>query len=415
MVPEILQPIAPIYTWIAHHFLPWGLLAVFVLTLCETIPFVGLVTPGEVIIAAAAFVATGEKVSLLWVFFLALAGSLIGSTIMYLVGHKLGIAGLERFLARYNALRLPRFLQVDPGIVEDLREYFELHGTVTILSARFIYGMKAFVPPVAGAMRMSYPRFLLNHFLGSALYTLALTFVGWFLMSNAKIAADLFSGIGIFGVVLLVALAVFAAIMLKRIAGRRRRRAALKVHARLDRIIGLHQLPSTNDHLKELALTAQVDHGDTLLVIAREQKAGKGQFQRAWSSPPGGLYASLLYWPRRPVADQSELSLLCAETLREVLSELGMPGLSVKAPNDLYAKSGKIAGILLEASGESGWLIIGIGVNVRRPRRRAFEGAAYLCDEPQLAKTSPEDVADALFPVLLDRIRAWDENAPGVD
>ena len=408
MIPEILQPIAPFYSWIAQHFLPGGLLVLFLLTLCESIPFVGLVTPGEVIIAAAAFVATGERVSLLWVFALALAGALVGSTAMYLVGRRLGITGLERLVGRYNALRLPRFLQVDPDIVEDLREYFELHGTVTILSARFIYGMKAFVPPVAGALRMSYPRFLLNLFLGSSLYTLAMTFVGWFLMNNARIAADLFSGAGLFGVILLIGLVVFAAIMLKRISKRRRHRAALRVRAQLDRVIGSHQLPSTNDHLKELIGAGQVDRGDTLLVIAAEQTAGRGQFKRSWSSPPGGLYASLLYWPKRPVADQSELSLLTAEVVREVLTELGMPGLSVKAPNDVYAKSGKLAGILLEASGESGWLLIGIGVNVRRPRRHAFESAAYLCDEPGLARISPEDVADVLFPVLLDRIRAWD-------
>jgi len=167
VVPQILQPIAPIYSWIAQYFLPWGLLVLFALTLAETIPFVGLVTPGEVIIAAAAFVAVGQHVPLWWVFGLALAGSLIGSTAMYLAGHRLGIEGLRRFLIRYDGLSLPRLLHVDPNIVDDLKEYFELHGTVTILSARFIYGMKAFVPPVAGALRMSYPRFLLNLFLAA--------------------------------------------------------------------------------------------------------------------------------------------------------------------------------------------------------------------------------------------------------
>ena len=407
-IPQILQPIAPIYLWIAHYFLPWGLVVLLALTLAETIPFVGLVTPGEVIIAAAAFVATGQGVSLLWVFGLALAGSLIGSTSMYLAGRRLGIEGLRRFLIRYNARRLPRFLRVDPNIVDDLKEYFELHGTVTILSARFIYGMKAFVPPVAGALRMSYPRFLLNLLMGSSLYILILTFIGWFLMSNAALASDLFSGVGIFGVVLLIALAVFVAVMVKQIAERRRRYLLLRERTQLSKVFSFHRLPSTNDHLKELVAAGEVNLGATMLVTAREQKAGRGQFQRSWVSPVGGLYASLLYWPRRPVADQSELSLLSAQVLCEVLTEQGMEGLFVKAPNDLYAQSGKLAGILLEASGEEGWLIIGVGVNVRRPRRRShrFEGAAYLSDE--LSGQTPEDVADVFFPVLLDRIRTWD-------
>ena len=407
-VPQILQPIAPLYLWIAHYFLPWGLILLFVLTLAETIPFVGLVTPGEVIIAAAAFVAVGQGVSLLWVFALALAGSLIGSTAMYLAGRRLGIEGLRRLLTRYNALRLPRFMRVDPNIVDDLEEYFELHGVVTILSARFIYGMKAFVPPVVGALRMPYPRFLLNMFLGSSLYTLVLVFVGWFLMRNATIAAELFSGLGVFGVVLLIALVVFVVIMVKQIADRRRRLMALRARAQLTRVLSFHRLASTNDHLKELITSGQARPGDTLLVIAREQKAGRGQFQRPWASPSGGLYASLLYWPVRPVSEHSELSLLSAQVLCEVLSAEGMPGLFVKAPNDLYAASGKLAGTLLEASGEAGWLIIGIGVNVRHPRHD-FAGAAYLSDT--LKHETPEDVAEALFPVLLERIRAWDTHA----
>jgi len=228
------------------------------------------------------------------------------------------------------------------------------------------------------------------------------------LMRNAALASDLFSGLGVFGIVLLVALAAFAVFMLRRIADHRRRRMTLCERAHLAKVISARKLPSTNDHLKELVASGQAQTGDALLILAHEQKAGRGQFERRWSSPPGGLYASLLYWPARPVAEQSELSLLSAQVLCEVLTSQGMPGLFVKAPNDLYAGKGKLAGTLLEASGQAGWLIIGIGVNVRRPRRHAFEGAAYLSDE--LSGQTPEDVADALFPVLLERIRAWDKN-----
>jgi len=229
-------------------------------------------------------------------------------------------------------------------------------------------------------------------------------------MRNATLAADLFSGMGIFGVVLLIALTVFVVIMVKQIAGRRRRRMVLRERAQLTKVLHFHQLMSTNDYLKELLVTQQADPGDTLLVIAREQKAGRGQFEHTWSSPPGGLYASLLYWPRRPVTDQSELSLLTAQTLCDVLTGQGMGDLHVKAPNDLYAGEGKLAGILLEASGEAGWLVIGIGVNVRRPRHHSFEGGAYLSDE--LKNETPEDVAEELFPVLLERIKVWDVDIP---
>jgi len=404
-VPELLQPIAPLYSWIAQYFMPWGLVLLFILALLENIPIVGLVNPGEVIVAAAAFLATDLHHSLALVFAVALVGSLIGVTATYAAGRRLGVDGLRRILIRYNARKLPKFLRVDPQVVDDLREYFEQHGTITTLTARFVYGMKAFIPPVAGAMRMSYPRFLLNSFIGGALYTLFLVVVGWFLMSNAALAANLLSGLGAFGIVLLVALAVFAAVMLKRITGRRRRRALLREKAGLTSVSEQGRLSSTNDHLKELVATGQALAGESLLVIAREQKAGRGQFERQWSSPKGGLYASLLYWPRRPVAQQSELSLIVAQALSEVLSAQGVSDLWVKPPNDVYCGQGKLAGILLETSGEEGWLVIGVGVNVRRPRR-SFESAAYVCDH--VRKAAPEEVAEWFFPALLERIRAWD-------
>ena len=193
---------------------------------------------------------------------------------------------------------------------------------------------------------------------------------------------------------------------------------ALCERAHLDQVVTVGRISSTNDYLKNLVGASRALPGNTLLVIAREQAAGRGQFERSWSSPPGGLYASLLYWPERPIAEQSELSLLCAEVLCEVLHNQGATGLFVKAPNDVYAPGGKLAGILLEASGQEGWLVIGIGVNVRRvrrpsSRRRGFTGAAYLADDPACARMAPQDVAGALFPVLLDRIGAWDAQPAG--
>jgi BirA family biotin operon repressor/biotin-[acetyl-CoA-carboxylase] ligase len=124
------------------------------------------------------------------------------------------------------------------------------------------------------------------------------------------------------------------------------------------------RLPSTNDRARELAVDGAAD----VLVVAGEQTGGRGRLDRTWSSPPGGVYASLLLRPNRPPAHAPIYTLAAAVAVTSACREAGVDAV-IKWPNDvLMAGSGrKLAGILTEMEGEAdriSWLIVGIGANV---------------------------------------------------
>jgi BirA family biotin operon repressor/biotin-[acetyl-CoA-carboxylase] ligase len=103
--------------------------------------------------------------------------------------------------------------------------------------------------------------------------------------------------------------------------------------------------------------------------VAEAQSAGRGRRGRAWQSPFGlNLYVSL-DWPLRELPGVTGmLSLAAAAALAEALRELGVgSGLAVKWPNDIWYGERKLAGVLLELSGEPAGpcrVIVGVGLNV---------------------------------------------------
>lgn len=127
-------------------------------------------------------------------------------------------------------------------------------------------------------------------------------------------------------------------------------------------------LDSTNEEVRR---QAEAGAAEGLAVLARRQTAGRGRRGRAWESPEGNLFLSLLLRPQVSAAEAAKLSFLTAVALAETL-ELAAPDLAghiaCKWPNDVLVNGAKIAGILLEsrtgAEARLDWVVIGIGVNL---------------------------------------------------
>lgn len=116
---------------------------------------------------------------------------------------------------------------------------------------------------------------------------------------------------------------------------------------------------STNETLKEL-LDADVPDG--LVVWADRQAAGKGRHGRAWASPPGGLYLSILFRPKEVHAQI--LGLLAGMPLVKTLRHFGVFA-TLKWPNDAIFQDRKLAGILSEGvyRRDAYHVILGVGIN----------------------------------------------------
>lgn len=123
------------------------------------------------------------------------------------------------------------------------------------------------------------------------------------------------------------------------------------------------EITSTND---ELLSRGEAGAPEGTLLFAESQKAGRGQFQRPWSSAARlGLWFSLLL--RLPINDTTIplLSAFAAVALVNTLHELGISDCGIKAPNDVLIGGRKVAGILIETRpGRNPFAVIGIGLNV---------------------------------------------------
>jgi BirA family transcriptional regulator, biotin operon repressor / biotin---[acetyl-CoA-carboxylase] ligase len=150
---------------------------------------------------------------------------------------------------------------------------------------------------------------------------------------------------------------------------------------------------------------------DLSLVVADEQTAGRGRFDRRWVTRPGAALAmSLILRPTSADAERLRLfSALGAFGVADALEGLYALAPQIKWPNDVLLNSRKVAGILVETAWTGDRLegmVIGIGVNVS-PQ------AVPPPEEVQFPATSVEDAlgraADRweLLREMLSRLVYW--------
>ncbi len=131
--------------------------------------------------------------------------------------------------------------------------------------------------------------------------------------------------------------------------------------------IAIHpRLDSTNTYLMQQA-AAGLASG--YACLAEYQEAGRGRRGRNWVSPFGAnIYLSILWRFTLDPTQLGGLSLAVGVAMARALRAAGADGLGLKWPNDVLWQGRKVAGILLEMSGESfgaSTVVVGLGVNCR--------------------------------------------------
>lgn len=125
---------------------------------------------------------------------------------------------------------------------------------------------------------------------------------------------------------------------------------------------------STNDRARELAMEGKED----VVVLADEQTGGRGRLERPWSSPPGGIWMSVVVRPDLSPARAPLLTLAAAVAVARAARGVGVDA-EIKWPNDVLVPAAdaergglKLAGVLTEMEGEANrvnWLVVGMGIN----------------------------------------------------
>jgi membrane protein DedA with SNARE-associated domain/rhodanese-related sulfurtransferase len=136
----------------------YGLALVFANVLLEQL---GLPIPAvPVLVVAGALAAEGE-LSPLAVFGVAFVACMIGDAIWFLAGRRYG-RRVMAFLCRVS-------LSPD-SCVRQTEFRFERWGRLTLVLSKFIPGLSTIAPPLAGAMRLGWPSFLLLNGLGVVIW-----------------------------------------------------------------------------------------------------------------------------------------------------------------------------------------------------------------------------------------------------
>ena len=201
-LPGVLASLAPVLN-------QYGYLAVggFV-----TLEDFGVPLPGETILIAAAVYAGAGSLNIYAVMAIGFVAAVIGDNIGYLIG----AYGGRRVVERYG-----KYVLITPERLDKAERFFDKHGGVVVIVARFIEGLRQLNGIIAGTSSMPWHRFVLFNAIGAALWVGTWASVGYFAGNNISV---IYHQINQYSLYVLIGIVVVGAAFLARAVLRRRRR-----------------------------------------------------------------------------------------------------------------------------------------------------------------------------------------------
>lgn len=205
LAEKIVQFLQPAFGSAGYAILAAGVLA-------ERSVFLGLVVPGDLILALGGVYASRGRLELWLVIVVGILAATAGESIGYWLGRRYG----RGFISH-----IPLVRRLDSRLSEAER-YFRRHGGVTVALGRYATAAGAFVPFTAGVARMPYRRFLLFDVPAIAAWAAGIALFGYFFGQHLRFIDKVLSR---FGYAVLGAVVLFFAgrFLYKRIKGRRGR------------------------------------------------------------------------------------------------------------------------------------------------------------------------------------------------
>lgn len=131
--------------------------------------------PSEAVMPFAGFLISEGRMTWARVVVSSTVGSMVGSTLSYIIGWYGGLPLVRRF---------GKYLLLNEHHLEQTQQFFQRYGQRTIFISRFIPVVRHLISIPAGIGRMPYWRFLLYTTVGAALWNGFLAYVGFVLRSH---------------------------------------------------------------------------------------------------------------------------------------------------------------------------------------------------------------------------------------
>lgn len=189
---------AAVSSWIAEFGYP----AIFVAALLENL-FPPI--PSEVIFPLVGFVAYHNNLGIIHAISMGLVGAIgstVGAIIIYYFSLKIGKPAILRFGS---------YIKVSEKALLNAESWFQKYGTIAVFSGRMAPAIRELISIPAGIGRMNIMKFIFFTFAGSAVWSVALTLLGYFLGDAWSIMADQLSSVfSVIAVIILITIfAVF--------------------------------------------------------------------------------------------------------------------------------------------------------------------------------------------------------------
>jgi membrane-associated protein len=195
----------------------WVYGILFLIVFVETgLVFMPLLPGDSLLFAAGSFCAgvqiDNELAQLnLWVVLsLLIIAAILGDALNFWIGQKYG-----RKLAQ---LKIGKYAVLKEKHLQQTQDFFEKHGSKTIIIARFVPIVRTFAPFTAGLANMRYSVFLKYNVIGGISWVLGLTLLGYF-FGNLTIVRENFETV-IFGIIGLSLLPMVIAILKEKLTKR---------------------------------------------------------------------------------------------------------------------------------------------------------------------------------------------------
>jgi undecaprenyl-diphosphatase len=163
-MPDLVALLTPHLT--AGHL--WLYPIIFVVSVLESIAFVGLIVPGTTVTLAAGVLASRHLLDVGDLIIYIALGGFVGDTISFLLGRR----GITLFNEQ------SRFFKKE-YLVKGT-EFFERYGNKSIFFARFFGPLRSVLPFVAGLVKMDFKKFLFYNVTSAFLSATAYLLFGYF-------------------------------------------------------------------------------------------------------------------------------------------------------------------------------------------------------------------------------------------
>lgn len=173
MLSELFAPIVDFITAVIIKFNYFGIaLSAFLENVVAPIP-------SEFVFPWAGFLASQGKLNIFLIALSGAIGSVLAGLVLYYLGYKFNGPKSREFVDKYG-----RFLLIKLEDLEKAEKWFEKYGPLTVFFFRFVPIARSLISIPAGFVKMNVVLFAVLTFVGTFIWSFALTYAGYLLGSN---------------------------------------------------------------------------------------------------------------------------------------------------------------------------------------------------------------------------------------